>query len=153
MKKPTPLVHRYPNIPANILKLREAVDSRSITGRTFIIDPQRFLTDLTNIRGAVVMELYWKFPPPGHGEKRLAVAVWQPDFDGDGCWWYGATSNFCGGFDKITAALVGCPVFAAPLLPDGSPVTLGDHCDYKQRPRLPYVCRQMGWVMLGESVG
>ena len=98
-------------------------------------------------RAAEVCRIWILSPRDGHGEQPLRILVAQSEQPGnaDSSWiWYAAEAKGCG-YDKLTAALEGCPILAA-----GEGVTLGDHCDRQGRPRLRELCDARGWMVLGD---
>ena len=72
---------------------------------------------------------------------RIGVTDWAGRPGGDPLHSYGAATG-CG-YDKRTAALTDCTVGG---------IELGDHSDYKGRPRLETLCRDNGWDLFGANI-
>lgn len=122
----------------------------------YILDPARIVAEVqaggepSNVAkrcryNSLACKVWILNPPPGHGDRILRVLVGQPDPNNGGTWTYYASSAKGGGYDKLTAALEGCPILAA-----GADVALGDHCDHLGRPTLRDLCDARGWMVLGD---
>lgn len=82
-----------------------------------------------------------QYPPKGHADRPLRVAVYSYHRDGH---LEGITVGEAGGYgyDKRTAALQGCVIRG---------FSLGNHCDRLHRDRLENLCEKQGWTLVGNS--
>lgn len=88
--------------------------------------------------------IYVQYPRDGAGTLRVLVMCDRGPSESIG-YYYGEAQGY--GYDKLTAALDGCPIPGAPS-EDGEGITLGDHCDHMGDPTLRDL-RGRGLVVLG----
>lgn len=77
-------------------------------------------------------------PRDGAGRLRVAVTDWGRNGDEPARQFVGHAGG--GGYDKLTAAMVGATV---------GDFFLGDHCDHAGRPTLNQLCQREGWEVIG----
>lgn len=151
----------YSDLPARARTLREKHENGDrLCDVIYIFDPQAIAAAVQAIpRGAEVAgdytgrvanafkwlaRIYVQYPRDGASTLRvLAMVDRGPDtYVG----YYFSEADGCG-YDKLTAALDGCPIPLAPSS-DGKGITLGDHCDHSGDPTLRDL-RSRGLVVLG----
>lgn len=145
----------WSKLPASARALREKHESGDkLCDVIYILDPRRIAREVQAIpetetpgsgrlrnatyRG-IVARIYVSYPRDGAGKLSILAMVDQGTDQGMG---YFSGYACGGGYDKLTAALVGCP------LPTHS-ITLGDHCDPEKRPTLDML-QEHGLIVVGK---
>lgn len=148
-RKLRPALVNWSDLPASARAIREKHENGdAICDVIYIFDPRKIAAEVQaipedqphKVESAMswMAKIYARYPRDGAGNLRVLAMVDRGPNEYVGYYYATASGR---GYDKLTAALDGCPIPLAGL-------TLGDHCDHAGDPTLRDL-RDRGLAVIG----